>query len=50
MFAILKPGGYLVFTDTMQSDTCDQSQMHPMYHSLSTQGVQDMGSVHKYKK
>jgi sarcosine/dimethylglycine N-methyltransferase len=44
---VLKPGGYLVFTDIMQSDTCDLSQMKPVYDRI---GLDDMGSPQKYKE
>merc|ERR1719183_1269176 len=44
---VLKPGGYLVFTDIMQSDNCDLKQMEPVYKRIQ---LDDMGSPAKYKE
>jgi len=42
---VLKPGGLLVFTDIMQTDTVDPSVLAPVYKRLS---LEDMGSPQKY--
>eukprot|EP00929_Paragymnodinium_shiwhaense_P108381 TRINITY_DN746_c0_g1_i1.p1 TRINITY_DN746_c0_g1~~TRINITY_DN746_c0_g1_i1.p1 ORF type:complete len:1119 (-),score=337.96 TRINITY_DN746_c0_g1_i1:216-3572(-) len=44
---VLKPGGYLVFTDLMQSDKCNIEQMAPVYKRIQ---LDDMGSPASYKK
>merc|ERR1712117_951354 len=44
---VLKPGGHLVFTDIMQSDTCNLSQMAPVYKRIQ---LDDMGSPGKYRE
>lgn len=44
---LLKPGGFLVFTDIMQSDDCDVSQMAPVYKRIQ---LDDMGSPATYRK
>jgi choline kinase/ubiquinone/menaquinone biosynthesis C-methylase UbiE len=44
---VLKPGGYLVFTDIMQSETCNLEQMGPVFRRIH---LDDMGSVSKYKR
>merc|ERR1719456_920262 len=42
---VLKPGGHLVFTDIMQSDTCNLDQMAPVFARIH---LDDMGSPQKY--
>eukprot|EP00929_Paragymnodinium_shiwhaense_P045653 TRINITY_DN2329_c0_g1_i4.p1 TRINITY_DN2329_c0_g1~~TRINITY_DN2329_c0_g1_i4.p1 ORF type:complete len:734 (+),score=189.06 TRINITY_DN2329_c0_g1_i4:1-2202(+) len=44
---VLKPGGYLVFTDIMQSDSCNLQQMASVYKRIQ---LDDMGSPGTYKK
>ena len=44
---MLKPGGYLVFTDIMQSDDCDVEQMESV---LARIHLDDMGSPRAYKQ
>lgn len=43
---VLKPGGHLVFTDIMQSDTCNLDQMAPVFARIH---LDDMGSPSKYR-
>lgn len=44
---ILKPGGELVFTDPMQSETCPQGLLQPAFDRL---GIEDMGSYRVYSQ
>jgi cyclopropane fatty-acyl-phospholipid synthase-like methyltransferase/choline kinase len=44
---VLKPGGYFVFTDIMESETCDRTQMGPVFQRIH---LDDMGSVSKYRR
>lgn len=44
---VLKPGGHLVFTDIMQSDTCDLAQMETFYKRIH---MNDMGSPERYRE
>jgi SAM-dependent methyltransferase len=44
---VLKPGGYLIFTDIMQSESCNLDQMAPVFKRIH---LDDMGSVAKYKE
>lgn len=44
---VLKVGGHLVFTDVMQSDTCNEGQMASVYQRIH---LDDMGSPGKYKQ
>merc|ERR1712093_464641 len=45
--SLLKPGGFLVFTDLLQSDDCDLTQMAPVYKRIK---LDDMGSPSTYKR
>jgi len=42
---VLRPGGVMVFTDIMQSDSADPQELQPVYDRI---GLSSMGSVSKY--
>ncbi|MGD1716705.1 SAM-dependent methyltransferase [Dapis sp. BLCC M172] len=44
---ILKPGGELIFTDPMQSETCPPGALQPAFDRL---GISDMGSYRSYSQ
>mmetsp|Transcript_10199 Transcript_10199/g.21265 ORF Transcript_10199/g.21265 Transcript_10199/m.21265 type:complete len:354 (-) Transcript_10199:432-1493(-) len=44
---VLKPGGWLVFTDIMESDSCDRGRMEAV---LARIHLDDMGSPSKYRQ
>lgn len=44
---VLRPGGYLVFTDPMQSDDVDPGRLKAIYARLS---LKQMGSVEHYRR
>ena len=44
---VLKPGGFLVFTDIMQSDDCNLEQMAPVFARIN---LDDMGSPAKSER
>ncbi|CAM9268819.1 unnamed protein product [Chrysoparadoxa australica] len=44
---VLRPGGLLIFTDIMQSNTADTSQLGPVYKRIH---LDDMGSPNTYKE
>jgi len=46
-FRVLKPGGRLVFTDIMQSDSVDPRELAAVYQRI---GLEDMGSPSSYVK
>ncbi len=47
MVRVLKPGGRLVFTDPMQADKADRSQLRPIYERLH---LESMGSPSFYRR
>ena len=44
---LLKPGGVLVFTDIMQSETCNQAELAAVYKRIN---LTNLGSVNQYKQ
>ncbi|NBC82361.1 MAG: methyltransferase domain-containing protein [Bacteroidetes bacterium] len=44
---VLKPGGEIIFTDPMQTDTCDESVLQPVYDRIN---LSSLGSPAFYKE
>jgi ubiquinone/menaquinone biosynthesis C-methylase UbiE len=47
VFRVLKPGGYFVFTDPMQSDECPDGVLQPVLDRIH---LREMGSVKRYRE